>query len=126
MAASDLLNTTVLSSDGQKVGKVSHIVVDVQSSCIAYAVLSSGGFFGIGETLQALPWNVLTFNKSQKCFRVHATAARVKGEPGFDKNHWPVMADAAWGVSLHKYYERPPYWLSVSGPSAGVKGTENE
>jgi predicted P-loop ATPase len=36
----------------------------------------------------------------------------LKDEPGFDKDHWPSMADSRWGESLHTYYNRDPYWVS--------------
>ncbi|SAL88505.1 PRC-barrel domain-containing protein [Caballeronia arvi] len=122
MAASTLEDTTVVTSDGEDVGKISKIMLDVRSGRIAYAVLSSGGFLGIGDTLRALPWNALTLDTDQKCFRVDATAERIKSEPGFDKDHWPAMADMAWGSSLHKYYNRTPYLSPMSRSSLGAEG----
>jgi len=121
MAASTLEDTAVVTSDGEDVGKISHVMLDVRSGCIAYAVLSSGGFLGIGDTLRALPWNALTLDTDQKCFRVGATAELIKSEPGFDKDHWPAMADLTWGSSLHKYYNSTPYWSPVSRPAAGMQ-----
>ncbi|MDR5746787.1 PRC-barrel domain-containing protein [Caballeronia sp. LZ029] len=122
MAASTLEDTTVITSDAEDVGKIKEVMVDMRSGRIAYAVLSSGGFLGMGDTLRAIPWNALTLDTDQKVFRVDVTAERIKSEPGFDKDHWPAMADSAWGSSLHQYYNRTPYWAPATTPLAGVGG----
>jgi sporulation protein YlmC with PRC-barrel domain len=118
MAAATLDGNKVISSDGEHVGKISDIMLDVQSGRIAYAVLAEGGFLGMGATLHAIPWNALTLDTDEKCFRVDITAQQIKEEPGFDKDHWPSMADITWGSELHRYYNRDPYWTPVGGTSA--------
>jgi sporulation protein YlmC with PRC-barrel domain len=116
MAAATLDGNKVMSSDGEHVGKVSDIMLDVRSGKIAYAVLSEGGFLGMGTTLHAIPWNALTLDTDEKCFRVDISAQKIKDEPGFDKDHWPSMADVTWGSELHRYYNRTPYWSPVGDP----------
>jgi sporulation protein YlmC with PRC-barrel domain len=110
MAAATLDGNTVLSSDGEDIGKVKDIMLAVGSGRIAYVVLSSGGFLGIGNKLLAIPWNALTLDTQQKCFVLNMTAERVKNAPGFDKDHWPSMADQTWATSVHQYYGSEPYW----------------
>lgn len=110
MAASSLDGTTAYSSDGQDVGKISEIMLDVPHGRIAYAVLTTGGFLGIGNRLHAIPWSALVMDTDEKCFRIAMTAERIKTAPGFDKDNWPSMADPQWGVSVHEYYGREPYW----------------
>lgn len=85
MAANTLEGNRVLSSDDQDLGKIKEIMLDVQRGRIAYAVLSSGGFLGIGDKLLALPWSALTLDTTQKCFLLNVTAEHVKNAPGFDK-----------------------------------------
>jgi sporulation protein YlmC with PRC-barrel domain len=116
MAASSLDSNTVITTDGEDVGKIKDIMLDVRSGRVAYAVLSCGGFLGMGDTLRAIPWNALTLDTDQKVFRVDITADRIKSEPGFDKDNWPSMADASWGTSLHQYYNRQPYWSTAADP----------
>jgi hypothetical protein len=121
MAASTLKGTTVISSDGADVGTISDIMLDVRGGRIAYAVLSEGGFLGMGTSLHAIPWNALTLDTDAECFHVSIAAQRIKEDPGFDKDHWPSMADASWGTTVHQYYDRDPYWAGVrnvedSGP----------
>jgi len=110
MAADTLDGNRVLSSDGEDIGKIKDIMLDVGSGRIAYAVLSSGGFLGIGDKLLAIPWRALTLDTEQKCFVLNMTAERVKNAPGFDKDHWPSMADQTWATSVHQYYGSEPYW----------------
>jgi sporulation protein YlmC with PRC-barrel domain len=112
MAASTLDGDRVMSSDGHDIGKLKDIMLDVRSGRVAYAVLASGGFLGIGDKLLAIPWGALTLDTDHKCFVLSLTAERVKNAPGFDKNHWPSMADATWATSIHQYYGREPYWGS--------------
>ncbi|SEK07379.1 PRC-barrel domain-containing protein [Paraburkholderia diazotrophica] len=113
MAAATLDGDKVVTSDGEDVGKISDIMLDVRSGRIAYAVPSEGGFLGMGKTLHAIPWSALTLDTDEKCFRVDITAQQLKDDPGFDPDHWPSMADAAWGTQLHQYYNRQPYWATT-------------
>ena len=110
MAAATLDGNKVMSSDGQNLGKISDIMLDVRSGRVAYAVLTEGAFLGMGGTLHAIPWRSLTLDTERKCFQLDATAEQVKSSPGFDKDHWPSMADRAWGASVHQFYHREPYW----------------
>ncbi|GAB2892914.1 PRC-barrel domain-containing protein [Paraburkholderia jirisanensis] len=110
MAATTLDGDRVLSADGDDIGKIKDIMLDVRSGRIAYAVLSTGGFLGIGDKLLAIPWGALTLDVDRKCFLLAMSSARVKNAPGFDKAHWPSMADATWASSVHQYYGREPYW----------------
>lgn len=119
MAADTLEGTRVVSSDGEDVGEISHIMLDVRTARIAYAVLSEGGFLGMGTTLHAMPWSALTLDTDEKCFRVDITAQQLKDEPGFDKEQWPPMADADWGTLVHQYYNCQPYWTGTRDVVAG-------
>lgn len=112
MAASTLDGDKVMSSDGEDVGKIKEIMLDVYTGRIAYAVMSSGGFLGIGDKLLAIPWKALTLDTDRKCFLLSVTSDVVRNAPGFDKDHWPTMADATWASELHDYYHSSPYWDS--------------
>jgi sporulation protein YlmC with PRC-barrel domain len=113
MAASTLDGDKILSTDGEEVGKVKDIMLDMQSGRIAYVVMSSGGFLGIGDKLLAIPWSALTLDTDRKCFLLSLSSERIKNAPGFDKQHWPSMADATWATSVHQFYGREPYWRGL-------------
>jgi len=110
MAADTLEGNPVYSSDNEEVGKIKDIMLDIERGRIAYAVMSSGGFLGIGDKLLALPWAALTLDTTRKCFMLNATAERVKNAPGFDKDHWPAMADVGWATTVNEYYGTRAHW----------------
>jgi sporulation protein YlmC with PRC-barrel domain len=122
MAATTLDGNKVVTIDGEHVGKISDIMLDVRSGKIAYAVLSEGGFLGMGSTLHAIPWGALTLNVDEKVFLVNLRAEQIKNAPGFDRDHWPAMADPKWASSVHDFYHLEPYWsvtrYSVEDPES--------
>src|ERR1022692_3463421 len=88
LAADTLTGDKVVNRQKEDLGTIEHLMIDVKKGRLAYAVLSFGGFLGMGDKLFAIPW----------------------GAPGFDKAHWPNMADRAWGEELCTYYGAKPYW----------------
>jgi hypothetical protein len=110
MAADTLEGDDVVSAQGEDLGNIKSIMIDVPSGRVAYAVLSSGGFLGIGDKLFAIPWNALTLDADNKCFVLNVDKERLKNAPGFDKDHWPSMADQRWATEVHSYYQARPYW----------------
>lgn len=118
MAASTLEGDRVLTAEGHDIGKVTDIMLDVRSGRVAYAVVASGGFLGIGDKLLAVPWSALTLDVERKCFVLPVPTERVREAPGFAKDRWPAMADPSWAEAVHAYYGRSPYWLIEEGETA--------
>lgn len=110
MSAASLASDSVRNKSGDKIGSIEEIMIDLPSGRVAYAVLSFGGFLGIGNKLFAIPWEALTLDEDNKCFILDANKSTLESAPGFDKERWPDMADASWGTDLHSYYGQKPYW----------------
>ncbi|HEX5125408.1 MAG TPA: PRC-barrel domain-containing protein [Rhodocyclaceae bacterium] len=110
MAADTLEGDEVINRKGDKLGKVQDIMLDLPKGRVAYAVLSSGGFLGMGDKLFAIPWHALTLDAERKCFILDVDKERLEAAPGFDKDHWPSMADLSWATQVHNYYSQPVYW----------------
>lgn len=106
LAASTLTGDNIENPEREKLGKLEDIMIDLQSGKIAYAVLSFGGFLGMGEKLFALPWNKLHVDQERKCVILNATKEQLKDMPGFDKNHWPDMTDPTWESKIATYYDK--------------------
>ena len=119
MNAGTLIGDNVVNAASEDLGKIEAIMLDVTSGRIAYAVLSFGGFLGMGSKLFAIPWSALTLDASQKRFVLDASKERLESAPGFDKGHWPSMADLAWATSVHEYYDVTPYWDDPLSASSG-------
>lgn len=110
LSASDMIGAHVENSAGEHLGKIEDLSIDVAQGRIAYAVLSFGGFLGMGDKLFALPWNALQLNSNDKRFLLDVDKQTLEAAPGFDKDNWPDMADPAWGSEIHRYYGQQPYW----------------
>jgi sporulation protein YlmC with PRC-barrel domain len=110
LSASTLAGDSVKNTEGDDLGKVDEIMIDVPSGRVAYAVLSFGGILRMGNKLFAVPWDVLTVDEDQKCFILNIDRARLENAPGFDKDNWPDMTDPAWGNQIYSHYGRRPYW----------------
>ena len=96
MLASTLEGNPVINLEGEKLGTIEAIMLDVPLGRIAYAVLSSGGFLGIGDKLFAVPWNALALDTENKCFLLDVSKEDLEKAPGFDKDHWPSATDGSW------------------------------
>lgn len=118
MAADTLEGDSVVNPQGEDLGTIEDIIIDVQRGTVAYAVMSCGGFMGLGDKLFAIPWNALTLDAERHCFVLDADQQRFQNAPGFDKDHWPAMADNGWAAQVHDFYGVAPYW---SAPSAGAR-----
>lgn len=117
MGSDTLCGDDVLNAAGDKLGEVTEIMLDVRGGRIAYAVLSCGGFLGMGDKLFAIPWSALTLDADRKCFILDVDKERLENAPGFDKSHWPAMADLTWATEVHTYYGVKPYWeIDPMGP----------
>ena len=85
-------------------------MIDVEKGRVAYAVLSFGGFLGIGDKLFAIPWSALAVDTGEERFILNVDKQLLKHAPGFDKAHWPNIADRAWDAEVSSYYGAKPYW----------------
>ena len=104
MGADTLIGNEVYNHKDENLGDIKEIMLDMRSGRVCYAVLSFGGFLGMGEKLFAVPWNALTLDTKNKRFVLNVEKDRLKQAPGFDKDKWPNMADQAWAKEIHSYY----------------------
>lgn len=102
--ATGLIDERVRNSAGDNLGKIEDIVVDPLTGVIQYAVLSFGGFLGVGDKLFAIPWAALSISPSQDYVLLDVDKETLERAPGFDRRHWPDMSDAAWQSDIHRYY----------------------
>lgn len=108
MSTGTLVGNDVRNQEGEGVGQIKEIMLDMVSGKVSYAVLSFGSFLGMGEKLFAVPWDALTLDTDNKCFVLNIERARLERAPGFHKRNWPNMADQAWVKEIHSYYGIEP------------------
>ena len=104
MGADTLVGNNVYNLKEEELGEIKEIMLDTRSGRVVYAVLSFGGFLGMGEKLFAVPWNALTLDPLHKRFILNVDKDRLKTAPGFNKENWPNMADQTWSNEIHSYY----------------------
>ena len=111
LSATTLTSDKVKNAAGEELGDLKEIMVDVNSGRVAYAVLSFGGFLGLGDKLFAIPWQALTLDAQDHCFILNVDKETLKNAPGFEKDKWPKTSDDdTWLVSVYDYYGFGPYW----------------
>lgn len=104
MGADTLLGNDVYSQNDEDLGDIKEIMMDMRTGKVSYAVLSYGGFLGVGEKLFAVPWQALKLDTENKRFILNVDSTKLDSAPGFDKDHWPNMADPTWANSIHRFY----------------------
>ena len=110
MTANTLEGNAVINQADETLGTITDIMLDVPQGRIAYAVMTSGSFLGMAGKLFALPWNLLTLDTERKCFICDIAKETISNAPGFDKDHWPDVAELGWQQDVHSYYGTQPHW----------------
>ena len=113
LSASTIIGYKVLNTAGDHLGHIKELMIDLDGGLIAYAVLSFGGFLGMGDKLFAIPWEALTIDEENHSIILEVDKEVLKDAPGFDKDHWPDNAkyEAGWLLGVYEYYGFSPYWM---------------
>ena len=96
-------------SNGDHVGQIERIMLDKISGKVAYAVMSFGGFLGIGEDYYRLPWSLLTYNTRLEGYEVNVSEEQLKSAPKYPKHESWDWSDRARGQTVYDYYGAAPY-----------------
>ena len=109
IASNKVEGTAVYNREGERLGSVYNFMVDKVSGQVAYAVMSFGGFLGIGDSYHPLPWKSLTYDTNMGGYVVDLDRSRLEGAPSYKANDDP-WADRGYGRSIYDYYGVPyPY-----------------
>jgi sporulation protein YlmC with PRC-barrel domain len=103
LTASSIIGDPVENADGEKLGTIENLMINLDSGMIEYAVLEFGGLFGIGGKLFAIPFSEMRVNPEKKVFVIDREKDFLENLPGFDKEHWPDTND-------HYYNDVNMYW----------------
>src|SRR5450432_1997859 len=102
--------TAVYRSNGEKIGQIQRVMIGKQSGKVGYAVMSFGGFMGIGEDYYPLPWSLLTYNPQLGGYEINIGEEQLKGAPKFSKSETWDWASPASGKMVFDHYGLPPHW----------------
>jgi sporulation protein YlmC with PRC-barrel domain len=104
IAASKVNGTTVYNTAGEKLGSVYDVMIDKRSGKAEYAIMSFGGFLGIGDSYHPLPWQSLTYSEGQGGYVVNIDRSRLEGAPTYTSIDAATWDDPAYGRRINDYY----------------------
>lgn len=110
LSASTITGTNVENLQGENIGKIYDLMIDLQTGEVLYAVLSHGGFLGMGNDYFAVPVQALiASDRDEELFKLDIDKEILENAPGFDKDHWPEEPAADFTNTVYKHYgyERP-------------------
>lgn len=110
LSATTIIGDAVRNPEGEDLGRIEEIMIDLDEGRVAYAVLSFGGFMGLGDKLFAIPWQALSLRPDEHRFVLEVSRETLEEAPGFDKDNWPDTSDREWLVRVYRYYGYEPYW----------------
>lgn len=110
IASDRVIGTEVRRIDGSKVGRIERLMLDKRSGRVAYAVMSFGGFLGMGEEYYTLPWAVLRYDTGLDAYVVDITEAQLRDAPARSPEGSDPEDERAWEEHVHRYYNAAPYW----------------
>jgi hypothetical protein len=105
--------TTVYSMDGSDIGSIKRLMIDKISGKVAYAVMSFGGFLGMGAEEYTIPWSKLDYDTSLGGYRTDITEAQLRGAPTFYRDGDYDWTDRERERELHDYWRAPLYWGGI-------------
>lgn len=110
LSSEDVEGTDVYGVDGVKVGEIDHLMIDKLSGRVTYAVISFGGFLGLGHSHYPVPWVALKYEPKLGGYITGITQEKLKDAPAFSDDAW---SDRNWEAQVHKHYNASPYWGSA-------------
>jgi len=121
-----LVACNVRNAKDEKIGEIKDVVLDEDDNRVAYAVLSFGGFAGIGEKLFVVPFSSVKRTSDESIVIMDVTREQLENAPSFTEDSWPDF-DRKFGTTVHEYYKVEPYWTNgvhSDGHAADGKGAE--
>lgn len=111
LTATSVIGDRIENPEGEELGKVDNLMINLQNNKIEYAVIEFGSFLGMGGKLFAVPFSELKVDSIRKIFILNRDKEYLKKSPGFDKTHWPDTNDHSYFDNVTMYYGSylPPF-----------------
>lgn len=110
LSSSTLTHDAVYNRNGEKLGDLKDLMIDTENGRVVYAVLSFGGFLGVGDKLFAIPLDAFEVNTTREHLMLDVTKERLENAPGFDKDHWPKTANRTFVDQVYSHWNVPSYY----------------
>ncbi len=107
--AARVKGTSVYNAQGDKLGMIDDIMLDKASGRAIYAIMSFGGFLGIGEKYHPIPWSALNYDADKGGYVVGLEKKMLEGAPTYGRDE-DFRWTSDYGRRVDRYYNAPTYW----------------
>ena len=115
MRLSQLIGKDVRNAQGEDLGDIKDVVMDVNNGRLHYVILSFGGFLGMGDKLFAYPARAFSPASDKDELVLNVARERLKDAPGFDSNKYPDFGTADYRGRVDSYF----------GPTVAIESRPN-
>jgi len=107
ISSEDVEGTNVYDMHGKKIGEIDHLMIDKVSGRVTYAVMSFGGFMGLGHSHYPIPWGALKYDPKLNGYVTGISEKQLHDAPAFSDDSW---SDRNWEQQTYRHYNVTPYW----------------
>jgi len=108
IAASKVNGTNVYNMQGESLGSIHDVMLGKRTGQVVYAVLSFGGFLGMGQNYHPVPWKKLTYSERFGGYMINLDKQQLEAAPAYGVSDSPDWSNNAYGNSVDKYYDGMP------------------
>jgi sporulation protein YlmC with PRC-barrel domain len=102
--ASTLLSYRVVNPEGDALGEVTELMIDLEAARLAYPIISFGGFLGLGSKEFPVPPDRLRVDSSRGVLVLNVEPELFREAPGYGRGQWPDTADRFWRTTVDRYW----------------------
>lgn len=110
IASDRVEGTAIYGSDNDKIGTVDKLLINKQTGRVTDAILSIGGFLGIGTDRHSLPWAKLKYDTTLGGYQLGVTKEQLEKAPRFEETDKDRPYDRQYQTSVYGYWAVAPYW----------------
>ncbi len=111
ISSSKVEGTAVYNADGEKLGTVECLMIHKEKGSVAYAVMSFGGFLGLGEKRHPVPWQSMVYDTTKEGYVVNLSKDELKAAPNLDPGEYGQLGERDYEEMVFTHYKAEPYWL---------------
>lgn len=109
--AREVNGTEVYNKDGAHLGHIYDIMIDKRTGVVAFALMSFGGFLGLGGRFHPLPWSVLRYDEGSRGYVVDLDRKTLESAPNYRLGEFPDWQNVRWRTDVYDHYGARYYWL---------------
>ncbi len=104
IAGDKVKGTYVFNPQGDRIGEINDLMLDKRSGQVAYAIMSFGGFLGVGNSYHPLPWSLLKYNTNLGGYVVDIKQSQLEDAPSYEVGTEPAWGDPEYERRLYDFY----------------------